>query len=94
MFYNKVYVPKTTYKTISPEVGSLNVEIFGIGNVGAQNIYSINDLKKLADSIAPKMLVPIHTFYPEMYNKHFKNVVMKSDGQWWELITSNSSINE
>ncbi len=42
MFYNKVYVPKTTYKTISPEVGSLNVEVFGIGNVGAQNIYFIN----------------------------------------------------
>ena len=42
MFYNKIYVPKTTYKTISTEVGSLNVEVFGIGNVGAQNIYSIN----------------------------------------------------
>lgn len=42
MFYNKVYIPNTTYKTISPEVGSLNVEVFGIGNVGAQNIYSIN----------------------------------------------------
>ena len=42
IFYNKVYVPKTTYETISPEVGSLNVEVFGIGNVGAQNIYSIN----------------------------------------------------
>ena len=42
VFYNKIYVPKTTYKTISPEVGSLYVEVFGIGNVGAQNIYSIN----------------------------------------------------
>ena len=42
VFYTKVYVPKTTYKTISPTVGSLNVETFGIGNVGAQNIYSIN----------------------------------------------------
>ena len=42
VFYNKVYIPKTTYKTISPEVGSLDVEVFGIGNVGAQNIYSIN----------------------------------------------------
>lgn len=42
VFYNKIYVPKTTYKTISPEVGSLDVEVFGIGNVGAQNIYSIN----------------------------------------------------
>ena len=42
MFYTKVYVPKTTYETISPEVGSLNVEVFGIGNLGAQNIYTIN----------------------------------------------------
>ncbi len=42
VFYNKIYVPKTTYKTISPEVGSLDVEVFGIGNIGAQNIYSIN----------------------------------------------------
>lgn len=42
VFYNKVYIPETTYRTISPEVGSLDVEVFGIGNVGAQNIYSIN----------------------------------------------------
>jgi len=42
MFFNKVYIPKSTYKTISPEVGSLDVEVFGIGNVGAKNIYAIN----------------------------------------------------
>lgn len=42
VFYNKVYIPKTTYSTISPKVGSLDVEVFGIGNVSAQNIYSIN----------------------------------------------------
>jgi len=45
----------------------------------------LTDLKKLANAISPKMLVPIHTFNPELYNKHFKNVVMKNDGQWWEL---------
>lgn len=41
-FYNKVYIPKSTYSTISPTVGSLDVEVFGIGNVGAKNIYTIN----------------------------------------------------
>lgn len=40
-FYNKVYIPKTTYETVQPTVGDLNVEIFGIGNVGAKHIYSI-----------------------------------------------------
>ncbi len=42
IFYNKVYIPKSTYKTISPKVGSLDVEVFGIGNVGAKNVYAIN----------------------------------------------------
>jgi len=42
VFYNKVYIPKTTYETISATKGSIDVEIFGIGNVGAKNIYSIN----------------------------------------------------
>lgn len=42
LFYNKVYVVKTTYKTLSPTVGDLSVKVFGIGNVGAKDIYSIN----------------------------------------------------
>ena len=42
LFYNKVYVVKTTYKTLSPTVGDLTVKVFGIGNVGAKDIYSIN----------------------------------------------------
>ncbi|WP_295421827.1 efflux RND transporter periplasmic adaptor subunit [Sulfurovum sp.] len=41
VFYNKVYIPKTTYDTVKPTVGDLNVEIFGIGNVGAEHIYNI-----------------------------------------------------
>ncbi len=41
-FYNKVYIPKSTFKTISPEIGSIDVSVFGIGNVGAKNIYSID----------------------------------------------------
>ena len=43
------------------------------------------DLKRLANALAPRMLVPIHSFEPELFAKHFENVVVKQDGQWWEL---------
>ncbi len=42
IFYNKVYIPKTTYTIISPTMGDLDVEVFGVGNVGARDIYAIN----------------------------------------------------
>ena len=42
IFYNKVYIPKSTYDIVYPSKGSIDVEVFGIGNVGAKNIYSIN----------------------------------------------------
>ena len=43
------------------------------------------DLKRLANALAPRMLVPVHSFEPELFAKHFENVVVKQDGQWWEL---------
>ncbi len=42
LFYDKIYLPKTTYKTITPKTGKISQQVFGIGNVGAKNIYSIN----------------------------------------------------
>jgi len=41
LFYNKVYIPKTTYERITPTVGEMRTEVFGIGNVGAEHIYTI-----------------------------------------------------
>ncbi len=41
IYYEKVYIPKNTFKTISPSRGELKVTISGIGNVGAKNIYVI-----------------------------------------------------
>lgn len=47
---------------------------------------SIGDLKRLADAIAPKMLIPIHTFEPGRFPEHFgPRVVRKEDGDWWEI---------
>ena len=41
VFYQKVYIPKSTYEIISPIHGEINVTVKGIGNVSALSIYSI-----------------------------------------------------
>ncbi len=41
LFYKKVYIPKTTYDTVTPKTGDMHTEVFGVGNVGAKNIYAI-----------------------------------------------------
>ncbi len=46
---------------------------------------SIADLKRLAAAIAPKTLVPIHTFEADRFTDHFANVDRKQDGSWWEI---------
>jgi RND family efflux transporter MFP subunit len=42
IFYNKVYIPKTTYERSSATTGDLSVQVFGIGNLGAKNIYAVS----------------------------------------------------
>ncbi len=42
------------------------------------------DLKRFAAAIAPKALVPIHSFSPEKFQGLFANVVYREDGEWWE----------
>lgn len=41
IFYNKVYVVKSTFETAKPTKGDLHVAIKGIGNVDAKDIYTI-----------------------------------------------------
>lgn len=41
IFYNKVYVVKSTFSTTKPTKGDLSLNIKGIGNIDAKNIYSI-----------------------------------------------------
>lgn len=42
------------------------------------------DLKRFANALAPKTLVPIHSFSPEKYETLFSNVVYRNDGEWWD----------
>ena len=46
---------------------------------------SIADLKRLAAAVCPKALVPIHTFEAERFPGLFENVVLRQDGEWWEV---------
>ncbi len=41
LFYKNVYIPKTTYTTVSPTKGKIDVYVRGIGNVDAEDIYTI-----------------------------------------------------
>ncbi|MCJ2132400.1 MBL fold metallo-hydrolase [Methylobacterium sp. E-045] len=47
---------------------------------------SIPDLKRLAEAIAPRRIVPIHTFHADRFPALFgPNVSIEQDGQWWEI---------
>lgn len=46
---------------------------------------SVPDLKRLAAAVAPRALVPIHSFRPQDYAGLFDNVVLREDGEWWSV---------
>jgi ribonuclease J len=46
---------------------------------------SPRDLRRLAAAIAPKRLIPIHTFARERFPLLFNNVTLIDDGQWMEV---------
>lgn len=49
-------------------------------------------LKRFAEALKPKALVPIHSFAPEKYKELFANVVYHKDGKWWDIPTSSTSL--
>jgi ribonuclease J len=46
---------------------------------------SVSDLKRFAEGLNPRVLVPIHTFHPENYHSIFPRVETKEDCIWWEV---------
>ena len=42
------------------------------------------DLQRFAAALAPRMLVPIHSFETGRFAELFANVVQKEDGVWWD----------
>lgn len=46
---------------------------------------SIPDLQRLAKAIAPKRMVPIHSFGSDQFQNLFDGVEQHPDGEWWEV---------
>ena len=46
---------------------------------------SVADLKRFAAALAPRRLVPIHSFETGRFAEFFDNVARKEDGVWWEV---------
>jgi ribonuclease J len=58
----------------------------GIKVIHTSGHASIVDLKRLAEALAPNVLVPVHTFDADRYPKLFgSNVHQRADGEWWEV---------
>ena len=45
----------------------------------------LSDLKKLAEAMSPDMVIPIHSFHPDQFHKHFSNVRALKDNEHLEL---------
>lgn len=46
---------------------------------------STKDLRRFAEAINPRKLVPIHSFETARFPEFFDNVEQKEDGEWWEV---------
>ena len=44
---------------------------------------SVPDLRRFATALAPKKLVPIHSFHGDRFDELFANVDRRDDGEWW-----------
>ena len=45
----------------------------------------LGDLKRFAEAVKAKRLVPIHSFAGDRFKDHFDNVEQHLDGDWWEV---------
>ena len=46
---------------------------------------SVADLQRFAAALAPRGLVPIHSFETDRFGDFFDNVLPRDDGEWWEI---------
>ena len=46
---------------------------------------SVADLQRFATALAPRRLVPIHSFETARFAEFFDNVDRREDGAWWEV---------
>ena len=55
------------------------------GTIHTSGHASVRDLQRLAKALAPKRLVPIHSFETARFGEYFANVERQKDGVWWNV---------
>ena len=77
------YLPSPTNQAFVAKLATRGV---GVEVIHTSGHASIVDLKRLAEALAPEVLVPVHTFeggrYPDLFGS---NVSLRADGEWWEV---------
>lgn len=76
------YLERGTYASTETWLKERGIEMRQIHTSGHA---SPKDLKRFASALAPRALVPIHSFATEKYAGLFDNVVYRYDGEWWEV---------
>ncbi len=76
------YLKQGAYATTESWLMHHGVEIQHIHTSGHA---SPRDLRRFAEALNPRALVPIHSFAPDKYKDLFANVVYRQDGEWWEV---------
>ena len=77
------YLESDRYEWLKNHLKKLNIQVTHCHTSGHS---SVKDLKRLANALKPKMLVPVHTLERGHFQDLFKNVVIKDDGQIWEVV--------
>jgi len=76
------YLKDEKYKGLFEWLKEKNIQLIHCHTSGHA---PLADLQSFADAVSPKMLVSVHTFVPDLYKEYFKNVVLKKDGEWWNI---------
>jgi len=76
------YLQDGAGQKLKQECAALNIPFASVHTSGHA---SPGDLKRLAAAVAPKRLIPIHTFERLRFPDLFDNVLLADDGQWIEV---------
>lgn len=65
--------------------GWLNEKSIPLTKIHTSGHAPVSDLKEFAKALAPKRLIPIHSFETDQFDNFFDNVETKDDGDWWKV---------
>lgn len=76
------YLKDDTTLAVRRWLAELSIPIHHIHTSGHA---SVPDLARFAAAIAPRRLVPIHSFHGDAFAGLFANVERRTDGEWWPV---------